>query len=82
MSGLHRQTASIIIERLLDGKMRVASNGWDQEGVLPGEQVLEVRNVDGRLHAARKECRHDEWDPPVEPYGPYAPGEGDDVITD
>ncbi len=35
-----------------------------------------------RLHVARKERRHDEWDPPVEPYGPYAPVKGDDVITD
>ncbi len=37
---------------------------------MPGEQVLEVRNVDGRLHVARKERRHDEWDPPVERYDP------------
>jgi hypothetical protein len=38
------------------------------------DQVLEVRNVDGRLHVARKERRHDEWDPPVEPYDLYGPG--------
>ncbi len=38
LSGLQRHTASIVTERLLGGKMRVASNGWDQEGVLPGEQ--------------------------------------------
>ncbi len=25
--------------------MRVASNGWDQEGVLSGEEVLEIRNA-------------------------------------
>ncbi len=76
------QTASIVIERLLDGKMRFASNGLNQEGLLSGEQVLEVRNVDGRLHVARKQCRHAEWTPPVEPYGPYAPGKCYDVITD
>ncbi len=53
-------------------------------GVLPGEQVLEVRNVDGRLHVARKERRHDQWDLPVERYDPYTPGKSNDfdVITD
>jgi hypothetical protein len=32
--------------------------------------VLEVRNVDGRIHVARKERRPDEWDPPIEPDDP------------
>jgi hypothetical protein len=31
------------------------------------DQVLEVRNVDGRLHVARKERNFDEWDPPIGP---------------
>jgi len=35
------------------------------------DQVLEVRNVEGRLHIARKERRHDEWDPPIALYDPY-----------
>jgi hypothetical protein len=39
---------------------------------------LEVRNVDGRLHVARKERRHDEWDPPIAPYDPYGPGDVSD----
>jgi hypothetical protein len=43
--------------------------------------MLEVRNVDGRLHVARKTRQHDEWDPCVPPYDPYGPGEFD-VITD
>jgi hypothetical protein len=30
------------------------------------------------LHIARKERRHDEWDPPIAPYDPYAPGESND----
>jgi hypothetical protein len=38
------------------------------------DQVLEAPNVEGRLHVSRKERRHDEWDPPVEPYDLYAPG--------
>ena len=37
--------------------------------------MIEVRNVDGRLHVARKERHPDEWDPPIEPYDPYGPGE-------
>jgi hypothetical protein len=56
------------------GKTLVTSGYWDGEKVFLKDQVLEVRNVDGRLHVARKERRHDEWDPPVEPYDLYGPG--------
>jgi hypothetical protein len=51
--------------------------------ILKGE-VLEIRNVDGRLHIARKVKFHDEWDPAVEPYDPYGPGQPikDDVDFD
>ena len=49
------------VERLPEGKMRVASSGWDTE------------RVSGRLHVARKERHHDEWDRPVEAYDPYGP---------
>ena len=31
---------------------------------------LTLRNVEGRLHIARKERRHDEWDLPIAPYDP------------
>jgi hypothetical protein len=41
-----------------------------------------VRNVDGRLHVARKERRPDEWGPPIAPYDPYGPGEPAVVVTD
>ena len=63
---------TIVIERQSDGKMRVTSGSWDGEKVILRDQVLEVRNVDGRLHVARKERRPDEWDPPIKPYDPYA----------
>jgi hypothetical protein len=46
--------ATIVIERQSDGKMRVTSGSWDGEKVILRDQVLEVRNVDGRLHIARK----------------------------
>jgi hypothetical protein len=63
---------------LPEGKMRVTSNSWDGERVLPHDQVVEVRRVNSRLHVTRKE-RH--WDRPTEPYDPYGPGAGafDDV---
>ena len=35
----------------------------------------EVRNVDGRLHIARKPRQYDERDPYVPPYDPYGPGD-------
>jgi hypothetical protein len=35
--------------------MRVTSNSWDGERVLGPDQVLELRNVDSRLHVARNE---------------------------
>jgi hypothetical protein len=75
--------ATIVIERQPDGKMRVTSGSWDGEKVFLRDQVLEVRNVEGRLHVARKERRPDEWDPPIPVYDPYCPGDSDDfdVIT-
>ena len=55
------------------GKIRVTSLLWEAPKVILKGEVLEVRNVDGRLHIARKEHHHDEWDPPVEPYDPCEP---------
>jgi hypothetical protein len=68
------------VKREPDGKMRVTSGSWEGEKVFFRDQVLEVRNVDGRLHVARKPRQHDEWDPLTPPYDPYGPG--DDVIDD
>jgi hypothetical protein len=45
--------ATIVIEHQTDGKMRVTSGPWDGEKVILRDQVLEVRNVDGRLHVPR-----------------------------
>jgi hypothetical protein len=58
--------ATIVIERQSDGKMRVTSGSWDGEKVILRDQMLEVRNVEGRLHIARKPRHHDEWNPPIE----------------
>jgi hypothetical protein len=66
--------ATIVIERQLNGGMRVSSGSWDGEKVILKDQVLEVRNVDGRLHMARKPRGYDECDPYVPPSDPYGPG--------
>jgi hypothetical protein len=50
----------------------VTSGTWDGEKVILKDEVLEVRNVDGRLHVARKPRHHDEWDPPIEPFSPVS----------
>jgi hypothetical protein len=48
--------------------MRVTSGSWEGEKVFLRDQVLEVRNVEDRIHVAGKQCQHDERDPPVDPY--------------
>jgi hypothetical protein len=68
------EKTTLVIARELDGKMLVTSGSWEGEKVFARGEVLEVRNVDGRLHVARKPRQHDEWDPPIAPYDPYGPG--------
>jgi hypothetical protein len=53
---------------------------WPEPKVILKGEVLEIRNVGGVLHVARKSRFHDEWDPKVEPYDPY--GSGDQFIDD
>jgi hypothetical protein len=55
------------------GKILVTSLLWPEPKVILKGEVLEIRNVGGSLHIARKVKNHDEWDPPVEPYDPYGP---------
>jgi len=66
---------TLAIRREPDGKMRVTSTLWEDAKVFKRDEVLEVRNVEGRPHIARKERHHDEWDPTIEPYDPYGPGQ-------
>jgi hypothetical protein len=65
---------TLVCEKALEGKIPVTSGSWDGEKVILKDQVLEVRNVDGRLHVARKERHPDDWDPPIEPCVPYGRG--------
>jgi hypothetical protein len=70
------EKTTIAIAREEGGKIRVTSGSWDGEKVILKGQVLEVRNVDGRLYVARKAKKPDEWDPPIAAYDPYGPGTG------
>ena len=67
---------SLMLGREEGGKIRVTSGSWDGEKVILKGQVLEVRNVDGRLYVARKAKKPDEWDRPIPAYDPYGPGTG------
>ena len=68
------EKTTIAIAREVGGKIRVTSGSWEGEKVILKDQVLEIRNVDGRLYVARKAKKPDEWDPPIPAYDPYGPG--------
>jgi hypothetical protein len=70
------EKTTITIAREVGGKVRVTSGSWDGEKVILKDEVLEVRNVDGRLYVSRKARKPDEWDPPIAAYDPYGPGTG------
>jgi len=57
------EKTTIAVSREDGGKIRVTSKSWEGEKVILKDQVLEIRNVDGRLHVARKPRHHDEWGP-------------------
>jgi hypothetical protein len=44
----------LVIKENRKGEMRVTSRHWEDAKVLGRNEVLEVRNVDGRLPVARK----------------------------
>jgi hypothetical protein len=68
------ESTTLALAREADGKIRVTSLLWDTPKVILAHEVLEIRNVDGVLHIARKARHYDEWDPQYEPYDPYGPG--------
>jgi hypothetical protein len=70
------EKTTLAIAREEGGKIRVTSGSWDGEKVILKGQVLQVRNVDGRLYVSRKAKKPDEWDPPIAAYDPYGPGTG------
>jgi hypothetical protein len=76
------ESITLALKREEGGKIRITSLLWPEPKVILKDEVLEIRNVDGRLHIARKVKNHDEWDPPVVPYDPYGPDNGLDVVDD
>jgi hypothetical protein len=57
--------------------MRVTSASWEGAKVFLRDQVLEVRNVDGRLHVVASP-RHQRRGPSDTALRPYGPGESND----
>ena len=47
------ESTTLTVRREEGGKIRITSNLWDVAKVLGKNEVLEVRNVDGRLYVAR-----------------------------
>jgi hypothetical protein len=76
------EKTTIAIAREEGGKIRVKLSTWADEKVILKDEVLEVRNVDGRLHIARKARKPDEWDPPTPVYDPYGPGTGEEDLSE
>jgi hypothetical protein len=48
------ESTTLALSREMDGKIRVASLLWEAPKVILRNEVLEIRNVDGSLHVARK----------------------------
>jgi hypothetical protein len=71
---------TLAVSRIDGGKILVTSLLWPEPKVILKDEVLVIRNVDCRLQVARKECHLDEWDPPMEPYDPYGPDNGLNVM--
>jgi hypothetical protein len=76
------ESTTLALTRESDGKIRVTSLLWEAPKVILRNEVLEVRNVDGVLHIARKRRYYDEWEPKVEPYDPYGLGVDDSSFDD
>jgi hypothetical protein len=74
------ESTTLTVKRDEGGKIRVTSLLWESAKVILKNEVLEIRNVDNSLHIARKAKRPDQWDPLVEAYDPYGPG--DEFIDD
>jgi hypothetical protein len=72
---LKTDKATIALEALAGGNIRVNAVAWSDPKVVLRDQVLEDRSMDGQLRIARKDRHYDDHDKFVEPYDPYGPGE-------
>jgi hypothetical protein len=75
------EKATLVVERLPDGKIRTTSLSFDGDKVIMTDQVLEVRNIGGRIRIARKERLPDEGDLPKQAAADDPYGENIDEFT-
>ena len=76
------EKTTLAIETAPDGKIRVLSASWEDARVILKDQVLELRNIDGRIRIARKAREYDDHDFPTPKYDPYGAGASeDDIVT-
>jgi NMD protein affecting ribosome stability and mRNA decay len=66
---------TLVVTAEKDGKTSVQISTCTDTVKVLKDQVLEVRNIGGRLRIAKKVRRYDEKDPYVAPYDPYGDGE-------
>jgi hypothetical protein len=59
------ESTTLAVKREVDGKIRVASLLWEDARVILRDEVLVVRNVDGRLRVAEAPAPR-RLEPPVE----------------
>ena len=69
--------ATLVLEKLPDGKIKVNSNSFEEARFILPDQVLEVRHFEGKIRIARKDRLPDAGDPPRTPgtYDPYGVGD-------
>jgi hypothetical protein len=71
----------LAVARIDGDKVRVTSLLWPEPKVILKDEVLVIRNVDGRLQLARMRKHHDDWNPPFVSYDPYGPGQPVEDVT-
>jgi hypothetical protein len=62
--------AALTLKREVGGKIRVTSLLWEVPEVILKREVLEIHNVGGSLHIARKVKHYDDWTRRSRPYNP------------
>jgi hypothetical protein len=60
------ESTMLSVSRGAGGKVRVTSVLWHKPKVILKDEVLVIRNVDGRLQLARMRKYHDDWNPKIE----------------
>jgi hypothetical protein len=75
------ESTTISVSREAGDKVRVTSLLWPEPKVILKDEVLVIRNVDGRIQLARMRKHYDDWNPSYLPYDPYGPGQPVEDVT-